>query len=130
MSTDSGSQTHAGVRQSDRVSSRGRCPCLVDIDRGVEIALVHSVTVDTGPDAIPQRDGIVEMPADMTTFGGREPLVDVLHNRATLLCRVVQDAHKTGKAQVRHFAAPQRFHPLEIERLQPYSVILLAQLAG
>jgi hypothetical protein len=51
---------------------------------------------------------------DMTAFGGRVKAVDVMDMRAVLLGGLVQNLHKPAKAQIRHFAAPQRLHAMQL----------------
>jgi len=110
--------------------STGRCPCLVDIDGGVEIAPVGRPALGAHPDPISQGDGMVYLPTHMTALRRGKPAIDMLDHRASGVRHLVQDVHEAGKPQVGDFAAPQRFHALEGERLQTDRVVLGAQLVG
>ena len=63
------------------------------------------------------------MATDMTTSGGREPAVDMLHQRTCWGRHVVQNAYKAGKAQIRHLAALECLHTLQSERLRPDDIV-------
>ena len=64
----------------------------------------------------------------MTELTGRKPLVDMVHHRASLRSDLMQDADEIAKAQIRDFAPPQRFHPLQVERFEHDAVILRTEL--
>ena len=106
-------------------SPTGRCPFLIDIDGRIEIAAVYSPALWTGPDAIPERDGVVDMPTDMTPLGRWKPPGNTLDDNARGACHMMQDGHERGKPQVRDLAAHRVFMPLMLSvsrRMMSYCV--------
>ena len=92
----------------------GRRPFLVNIGGGVLVPLMGCAATGTGPQPITQGDGMVDEATDMAAFGGREKAADVMDMRAVLFGSLVQNLHKPAKAQIRHFAAPQRLHAVQL----------------
>ena len=111
------------------VSPMRRCPFSENIDRRVEVALVCRAAVWARPHAGSERDVFVDPPAHRAQFGRGEPCVDVMHDSACRAGNVMQNINKAGKAKVRHFAAPQRFHATQVERFQRNEVVLRAEFA-
>ena len=100
-----------------------RCPFSENIHGCVDVSLVRGATVGTRPGTISQCEVLVDAATHRAQLRRGEPAVDVMHDCASLRGNVVQRLHKRGKAQVRHFAAPQGFHPLQVQRFQGDEVI-------
>src|SRR5713101_357662 len=123
-----GSTTHASRSQSDRVFSTGRCPFPKNIGRRVVVPAVRGPTPCAGPDAITQRDMVVDMATSRAQFGGRKPGIKMMHNRPCFRRDMMQHLHKCTKAQIGDLATPPGFHTLEIERLEGQVVILCTEI--
>jgi len=102
----------------------------MNIRRRIQLTVMCMLACDTGPDAITQGDVMIDKQAGTTHLGRREPAVDMRDDRSQLVCDVVQDIDETGKPQIRYLAAPQGFHPLQVERFETDRVIRLAQVSG
>ena len=103
------------LRSPLRRRRRGeRRPFLVNMSGGVLIPLMRRAATGTGPQPITQGDGMIDEATDMATFGGREKAVDVMDMRPVLLGSLMQNLHKPAKARIHHFAAPQRWHAVQL----------------
>jgi hypothetical protein len=111
-------------------SSTGRCPFPINIRGRVLVSAVHRTALLTGPDTITQHDMVVHMATDRAQLGGGKPRVNVVYHRTQFGRDMMQDLNERAEAKIRNLAAPQGFHPLEIERLQRDMVVLGAQRAG
>lgn len=107
-----------------------RCPFSVDIDGGVQVALMRDAADSTGPDPITEREMLGDVMTRGTPFGAGTPAAHMLYQHARLRGHMVQNGDKAGKAQVRYLAAPQRFHAPQVQGFQGNHVILLTQLVG
>ena len=67
------------------MSPTGRCPFLVEIDRGVAVPLMHGAAGYTGPDPITERDMFVDVMTRGTPCGTRKPAAHMLHQHAGFL---------------------------------------------
>ncbi len=112
------------------VSSMRRCPFSENIHRSIQVSSMCRATVWARPHTVSERDACVERAANRAQLGRWEPLVDMMHRSTCLAGDMVQRVEKRCKAQIRHLASPQRFHPLHVERFQGDAIILSAQLTS
>ena len=88
---------------------------LINIRCGIPVPLVGSAAAWTGPQPLTQGNGMVDEATDMTAFGGREKAVDMVYVRPVLLGSLMQNLHKTPKAQIGHFATPHHLHTAQLQ---------------
>ena len=114
-----------------RLHRRRAKPFLINIRCGIPVPLVGSAAAWTGPQPLTQGDGMVDEATDMTAFGGWEaaPLswgrsavadagnkaVDIVYVHTVLLGSLMQNLHKTPKAQIGHFATPHHLHTAQLQ---------------
>ena len=110
------------------MSPTGRRPFLLDIDSGVAVPLMRDAAGCTGPDPITERDMLVDVSTRGTQCGTRKPAATCCTNVPVLAATWCRMSDEAGKAQVRHLAAPQGFHALQVQGFQADDVVLPAQV--
>lgn len=127
---DSGINNRCCQRQSDAVSTTGRCPFPVNIRGRVLVTVMGRITAIARPHAVSEGDMGIESATDAAQFCGRKPGIDMRHDRPCFRRNMMQDINKRGEAQIRDLATPERLHAAQVQRLQTDMVILLTQLVG
>ena len=92
-----GSTTAADQSQSDAVSTTGRCPFSIHIDRRVVVTVMHRTTGMTRPQAIAERDGVIDDTTHRTELRRREPWIDVMDHGPRFRGDMMQDVEVSAR---------------------------------
>jgi hypothetical protein len=105
-----------------------RCPCALDVNRHVLIA-VHGETTITRQRSIAKGERVLLSASRTDLRGGREA-AKLGHRSAPLEGHPCQSKPELPKTKVPDFASPPRFHARQVQVLNGYAGLVVAQVVG
>ncbi len=103
------------MSKSNTLSSKGRCPDLMNVYRRVYIAVVRKFAFMANPRAHFQIHRFIPMSAVVAYRRCGLPSSDGFNALCSLLCLPSSFEHELTEGQIRNFASPEAFHALQVE---------------